>query len=311
VIISFIHGGLGNQMFQYAMGRRLAHAHGVELKLDLTNYGGTTDRPTELQAFTRKFRLDELCMIATPASKAEIARLKDRYGDSGSISRLVRRLRKVRPNLFWPKTDVRESQYRFDPALLYPGGDAYLFGIWQSPKYFAGAEDVIRADFRPKDPAIAAYADDYVNRLRTLGGPVVSLHVRRGDMAYAIERLRRDDLVHGPPVGTDYLQSAMSRFGSECRFLVFSDSPPDIDWCRQNIRASRLHFSEGHSDIQDLSIMSACDHNIVANSTFSWWAAWLNQRPGRRVVSPKQWASDNSPRPMPTDDLIPDGWETI
>jgi len=298
-------------MFQYAMGRRLSLAHHVELKLDLSNYGGTSDRPPELAAFTRKFRLHELSIEATAATDAEIARLKDRYGAGSSLSRIVRRLRKIRPGLFWPKSDVRETQYRFDPALFDPGGDAYLLGVWQSPKYFAGAAEIIRADFKPKDPAVVAYARDYVDRLRALGGPVVSLHVRRGDIAYAVERLRRDDLVYGPPVGTEYLQAAMSRFGPECRFLVFSDSPQDIDWCRQSIRAGRLHFSEGHSDIQDLAIMSECDHNIVANSTFSWWAAWLNQKPGRRVVSPRQWASPNAARPMPVDDLIPAEWELI
>lgn len=311
MIIAFLCGGLGNQMFQYAMARRLAHARSVELKLDLREYGGVTDRPPGLEAFTRRFRLDQFCIAATVATQQEIARFQDPYSSNSTGSRLVRQFRRFKPDLLLPRTDVREKSFRFDPAMLDRSGDAYLHGFWQSHKYFADSASTILADFQPKDPQVAKYAEEYVERLRTLGRTVVSLHVRRGDLAFAAEHLKIPGVVHGPPVGVDYIQAAIARFPADSRFLVFSDTPKDIEWCRQNIRAGQVHFSEGHNDIQDMVIMSACDHHIIANSTFSWWAAWLNQRPGRRVISPRQWTSPDWKAPLPTDDLLPADWELI
>ena len=139
----------------------------------------------------------------------------------------------------------------------------------------------------------------------------MSLHIRRGDLAEADEKFRTSRVVYGAPVSLDYITAAMARFGGENRFVVFSDTAKDIEWCKQNIRGNKLHFSEGHSDVQDMRIMSACDHHIIANSTFSWWAAWLDHRPGRRAVSPAQWSYPEAAVHMPTEDLIPRGWEVI
>jgi hypothetical protein len=311
MIIAMLYGGLGNQMFQYAAARRLAHVHGAELKLDLSDYQtGTDQRPRGLEAFRRSARLQELRINATVASAEEIARLRDPYSKGTTIARIVRRLRRVRPGLWWPATHFREKKYRFDSAVLELGDQMYLDGYWQSEKYFADAADVIRAELIPKDAGISDYARQYVDRLRALGGPVVSLHVRRGDLA-AAERLGNKNIIYGAPVGVDYITAAIGRFGGEVRFLVFSDSAEDIDWCKKNIRADRLHFSEGHNDIQDMTIMSACDHHIIANSTFSWWAAWLNQRPGKRVIAPKKWSHQSGPFAVVPDDLVPSEWEVI
>jgi len=311
MVIAMICGGLGNQMFQYAMARRLAHSRGVELKLDLGAYAGATDRPAGLEGFSRTMRLQELCIAAMEATALEIAQVKDPHMGSDTISRIVRQLRKIKPDFLLPATHVQEKQYRVDPAMLELSGNVYLFGYWQSHRYFADASDLIRAEFKPKDSVITRYASEFVDHLRASGGPVVSLHVRRGDLAHASEKLGKPHMVHGVPVGTEYIQAAMARFGADSRFLVFSDTPADIEWCRQNIQAGRLHFSQGHSDIQDMAIMSACDHHIIANSTYSWWAAWLNARPGRRVIAPKQWSGPNAKMKMVTDDLIPADWETI
>lgn len=221
-------------------------------------------------------------------------------------------MRPILPNFGWPRTHFVEHCNRFDPELLKLDGNNYLEGFWQSPRYFADIELIIRSEFVPRDAAITKYARDYVARLRSDGaGPIVALHVRRGDLAHAHEVLKQSHKLHGPPVTTDYIREAMQRFSFPCRFLVFSDSAKDIGWCKQNIHAESLHFSEGHEEVQDFVIMSACDHQIVANSTYSWWAAWLNPNPTKRVIAPRRWSAPESHGQMVTDDLIPDSWELI
>lgn len=312
MVILSVAGGLGNQMFQYAMGRHLAHRKGVELKLDLSQFeSGGDRRPRGLEGFRRKFSLNHFGIVASEASKTEIAAVRDRFFPRSIQSSIVWRARRVAPRLLWPATHIREKSYRFDPEMLRLPSHVYLQGYWQSEKYFSDIADIIRRDLTFKDAGIAAYANQYVDRLRALGGPVVSLHVRRGDLAHANDALKRKDLVYGVPVGLNYISAAISRFPASCQFLVFSDTPKDIEWCRQNISGSRIHFSEEHSDVQDLSIMSACDHHIIANSTFSWWGAWLNDKVDRRVVAPRRWSSPTSTVQMDIDDLLPPSWEIL
>jgi len=317
MIISHLCGGLGNQMFQYAAARRLAIARRTQLTLDVSEYrSGAEKRPREFDDFRRPLKLYELKITAAPASDAEIARLRDPHATSGWRDRLVRQLRqRAMPDFRWPRTHVRERQFRFDPRVRDLPGDIYLQGFWQSWRYFEGIEDVIRAEFAPKDPSIPRYAAEYVDRIRQRGGPVVAVHVRRGDMAHAYE-INPPELIHTGPVGVNYLRAAMDRFGPAYQFLIFSDTAKDIEWCRQNVTADwladdRRHFSEGHTDLQDMALMSACDHNVIANSTFSWWAAWLNARPSRRVIAPSRWSAPGAGLPMVPDDLIPPGWEVI
>jgi hypothetical protein len=310
MVIVQLGGGVGNQMFQYATARRLAHARGVALKLDLSSYGpyGDTQAPG-LEAFRRHVRLREYRILADQATPQEIAALKDPYSDnSKTLSRIVRQFRRFRPSLAWPKTHFRERRYRFDPDVLELQVPCYLSGYWQSEKYFSDIVEIIRQELAPVDSTLLQYAHSYVANLRGRGGTIVSLHVRRGELAVAQEKLKSTRGVFGPPTGLGYIQEAIRQFDPNCKFIVFSDSAPDIVWCKENVKAKYVHFSEGHNDIQDMVLMSACDHHIIA-STFSWWAAWLNPRPGRRVVAPRRWGHPGGV--MVTDDLIPPGWTMV
>ncbi len=309
VIITQLAGGLGNQLFQYAVGRRLAHVQGIPLKLDLSCYGpeGDTQAPG-LEAFRRHVRLQEFNISADVATSEEIDALRDRHFGSKTSSRVVRQLRRFWSTLDWPATHFRERRYRFDPAVLGLTAPCYLAGFWQSEKYFLDVTDLIRREFTPRDPAIQENSRRFVEGLRSASGPVVSVHVRRGELAHAQNILKNTRGTFGPPTGLEYIQRAIAQFEPGCRFLVFSDSVADIEWCKKNIQADRLSFSEGRTDVQDMMLMSACDHHIIA-STFSWWGAWLNDRPGRRVVAPSQWGHPGSG--MVTDDLIPSDWKMI
>ena len=309
IIITRLAGGLGNQMYQYAAGRRLAQFRNVPLKLDLSGYGPEGDSQAPgLEGFRRHVRIHEFNVSADTATSQEVAALKDRYDDSKTLSRVVRILRRFRPGLGWPATHFRERRYRFDPTVLDLPVPCYLSGFWQSEMYFADIADIIRREFTPRDPAIIENARRFVAELRPADGAVVSVHVRRGELAYASNVLKNTRGTFGPPTALDYIRSAIARFDPGNRFLVFSDSAADIAWCKENIHADRLSFSEGRTDVEDMMLMSQCDHHIIA-STFSWWAAWLNARSERRVIAPRQWGHPGSG--MTPEDLIPESWEMI
>lgn len=312
MICARLTGGLGNQLFQYAMGRRLALHHNTELVLDTTGYGQNGEnRPKEFVHFKRPLVLYNFKVQARDATPDELRRVKDDFYRATARDRIVRRLRRIWPRLLWNDSHHIERAYRFQAdALEYPD-NVYVQGYWQSPKYFCDVACQIREEFKLKDESITASARSAVGALRQTYGEVVSLHVRRGDIAHAHETLGRGLMVHGAPVTTDYIQAAIAKFPQATCFLVFSDSPSDIEWCRRNIQADRLHFSSATSDLWDFVAMGMCDHHIISNSTFSWWAAWLNASPGRRVISPGHWSSPQAKVEMATDDLIPPDWEMI
>lgn len=312
MIIVRLKAGLGNQLFEYAAGLRLARRHGTELKLDAEEYRRETHRtPGWLPGFERKVLLDQYRISGTMATDAEANCLRDpfRFSVSTPLARLVRAIRRWRPKFLYPRSHVRENGHGFDPGVLSLPDDSYLEGFWQTERYFLDAAEHVRAELAPRDDTLRWYARDYVGRLRNGSKKVVSVHVRRGDLALAKDVLKTTTGVHGEPVSLQYVHAGMKRFGPDSVFLVFSDSSKDIAWCRENIRGENLAFAEGHTDLQDLELMRECDHNIIANSTFSWWAAWLNPHPDRRVIAPKTWfyAAQNGQ----SRDIIPESWETL
>jgi hypothetical protein len=312
MIITRLSGGLGNQLFEYAMARRLADHHGVELLIDTSGYNASGEkRGREFAAFPRPLALFKFRVETRTATAEEIGRLRDAYYRPTVRDRVVRRLRKMWPELLWNPHHKVEKSYRFQPEALAFPDDVYLQGFWQSPKYFGDVESTIRRHFRLVDAAIEESASQEVAGLKARCDTVVSLHVRRGDLAYTHETLGRKNLTHGAPIGLEYIRSAMSRFEPGTCFFVFSDTPKDIEWCRQNISAANLEFSRCESDLWDFAAMSQCDHHIIANSSFSWWSAWLDPKANKRVIAPSLWSMPGATSDMPTDDLIPPEWEMI
>jgi hypothetical protein len=311
MIIVKVMGGLGNQLFQYAMGRRLAERHGVELLLDTSSYGPQGERrPENLAAFQRPLKLFCFQVKARVATEDEIAPLRDDYFRATARDRVVRQIRRVWPSLLWKGSHIAEKNFRFQPEALTWPDDVYLQGFWQSPEYFDDIAPLIRQELQLKDASILESARAAVEKLKARFAKVVSLHVRRGDIAHAHETGQKG-IVHGVPVTMDYITRAMKEFDPETVFFVFSDSPKDIAWCRENIKAKNIEFSKAESDLWDFAAMSFCDHHIIANSTFSWWAAWLDPKLTKRVVVPSRWDSPQSAAKMPTDDLIPSSWVRI
>lgn len=339
LVIARLRGGLGNQLFQYAAARRLAYRHSARLRFDLSSYpGGLDTRAGAMAAFPRQLALNHFAVEVAEASAEDLAqargggsaagastavgvleriagRLRNvvdrRYGTAGALAgRALQRVRRAYLDATGPPRHVVEWQYEFEPRILALRPPVYLDGYWQSYRYFEDVAEVIERELVPRDPAITSRAEDLVAGLRRGGRQVVAVHVRRGDLAHAAEVAKDLQLVHGPPTDPAFVTRAMAMFPEPAVFLVFSDSATDIQWCKQNIAPSgtTVEFSEGQTDLEDFATMRACDHNIIANSSFSWWAAWLNPNPHRRIIAPRHWSDPRAPRPLSTRDLIPRDW---
>lgn len=296
MIIVKLRGGLGNQMFQYAAARRLAHAHNAPLGLDISFLSGSgADTPRSLE-------LEHLSITAGIASPGEVARLrfKEARWTAPLFSRGLQMLGKERP----APRDIRERHFHFDVTLLNAPDDVYLDGYWQSEKYFAEIGGIIRSEFTVRYPL-----DDRNGELAELitGSESVSLHVRRGDYASDPQAAH----YHGE-CGPEYYTRCLDIIGEEMHdpyLFVFSDEPA---WVMENLKFPFATTFVTHNGPQkgyeDMRLMSLCRHNIIANSSFSWWGAWLNGNPDKRVLAPSRWF--NQPG-IDTSDLLPDSWTRI
>lgn len=278
-------GGLGNQMFQFAAGRRLALHHGVELRLDTGWFGSQGAQDTERRYELGVFAADSAATWAAvdlpePHGRWELARLRlsQRFGRRPSVA--------------------RQDGNGFDPAVLGLGDGVHLVGYWQSERYFADVAETIRADFRLRvapSAAAQATADEIAAR------PVpVSLHVRRGDYVSNPNAAR----YHGtqdPGYYARAVAAVAERAGGDLHLFVFSDDP---DWCERALDLGHpTTVVRGNAGHEDLVLMSACRHHVIANSSFSWWGAWLDPRPDAVVVAPRHWV--RQPRPGDDDVYLP------
>jgi len=174
----------------------------------------------------------------------------------------------------------QEPTFKYTPVPKVD--DLTLFGYFQSERYFADFAEDIKKEFTFKQPT------DFI------GEGVVAVHVRRGDYTNLQD--------HHPLCSLNYYEEAMSMFEGQS-FLIFSD---DIDWCKKNIKGPRVLYSEENSAAKDLQLMTSCDHTIIANSSFSWWGAWLNDNTHKKVIAPKIWFGKS--KPLETKDIYCKDW---
>lgn len=274
-----LFGGAGNQMFQYATARSLADQLGAELVIDPRYVAGSQDRGDCFYHYTNaRFQPSK----ALPPAKSDGWL---RYGFWRAFGR--------DPRLY------RETGLGFDPAVQELPGGTYLHGYWQSERYFSGNAERIRADLALTTPLDAANTD-MAAQISEAGHPV-GFHVRRGDyiasgtyaaMTPAYYRAAADSLA--------------KRLDADLTCFVFSNDP---DWCRDHLDLGQqsviVDINDETTGHFDLHLQSLCSHNVIANSTFSWWAAWLNKNPYKLVVAPHAWFNDPK---LSNPDLIPAGW---
>jgi hypothetical protein len=300
VIIVRLIGGLGNQMFQYSLGRHLAEANSTTLRLDVSGFEDYKLHRYCLHCFKawQHFATIEEIESFKRTSLTPLAR---------GISRVGRRFGVLPPSTsdFYQNARViKENGLRFDPSVVESRGNLYLDGYWQSEKYFSPIREILLREF--------SFLHEPDARNRALAQEIqsvesVSLHIRRGD--YASNALTQQ--VHGL-CSMDYYRKAVAYIAQrvpDCRLYLFSD---DHSWVRENLRFERpltlIDHNDASRNYEDLRLMSLCRHNIVANSSFSWWGAWLNVNPARIVLSPERWFSDPA---LDSSDLIPESWTKV
>lgn len=285
MIIVNLKGGLGNQMFQYAFGRKLSIAKKFELKLDKTGYDRNRYRSYGLGIF--KLQSDF-------ATDNEIKNLKYPYD---LVSKGWR----------WFKFKILRLQYiGWFPKMLDVKDKSYLDGFWQSYKYFDDIRDTLIKDFSLKIPLEETHLE-IVEKISSVNS--VSLSVRRTDYL-----LPANFKMMGV-CSENYYQKAIELIESKVEnpnFFIFTD---DVDWVKNNIKInhpvtyiSELSKDKPLTDYQELILASKCQHNIIANSSFSWWGAWLNTNPDKIVIAPDKWFNNDS---IKIDDIIPPTWTKI
>ncbi len=294
MIITRLSGGLGNQMFQYAVGKTLADKLGQPMKVDISGYD------TRVQGDTpRSYRLQFFEINTEIASPEEIRSYKYPHG---IISKGWRYLKK---KIF------RKFYMDWHPEIV-KNTPKYLDGFFQSEKYFLSNRAGLLKDFTIKPQYISDEALDFKKNIESVQDSV-SLHVRRGDYFANTTTTK----IHGVNLSA-YYQKAIALITQKVanpHFFVFSD---DIDWVKENIKISDgaenvTYVSKSPSekeqlqDYEELVLMSKCNHHIIANSSFSWWGAWLNPSHTKIVVAPKQWTVKNTDHP----NIIPDNWIKI
>src|SRR3989344_5581107 len=257
MIVSNIIGGLGNQMFQYALARHLAVKNNDDFCLDVSGF--------------EIYKLHQYCLpflkIIEKCAAEDIVTWRRSQSDKLSLlSRLFCRRASYRL--------VKEREFCFQPEILTQKGNIYLHGYWQSEKYFLPIRNILMKEFVPKTNSEAATK----LQAQIASTPnAVAVHVRRGDYVSNPQT----NQIHGT-CGPDYYLVAsrlIQKRAPRPHFFVFSD---DAAWARQNIAlGGTTTFIEGNKNYEDLSLMSSCRHNIIANSSFSWCAAWLNDYPNK------------------------------
>jgi len=290
MIIVKLVGGLGNQLFQYAAARGLAHARGDTFKLDTSFFVGQS---------LRSYRL---CHYNIPENFAMPAEVAHFTGDA--LPPLRRRCFLVSQRLkpYYRRALFSERRLlRFDPHILDAPANVYLNGYWQNERYFANVRDELRREFTLKD-ALNSQSQSVAQQVATTVS--VGLHIRRGDYVTNAQTSR----VHGV-CDLDYYRRCVDLLAAQCllpHFFVFSDDP---EWVSRNLRLSYPMTLVRHNgpdgDHEDLHLMSLCQHFILANSTFSWWAVWLSNSPHKLVYAPKRWFAVDKYDPG---DFIPANW---
>lgn len=297
MVTVFLRGGLGNQMFQYAAGLNLAKKNGTTLALDTVHLRDRFPRPRF------SYRTYDLGVFTVEPQFTALSRLADKLPVPGAWLGLDL-LGIAFRQMFGATKVIREKSSAFDPSVLDARGNVLLYGRWQSEKYFAGVKDDVRAAFRFRRP-LQGEAKALAEKIA--GCNSVSLHVRRGDYATFknVERLMGKTDLGYYGRATKYVAGRTKN----PEFFVFSD---DIAWCRVNLKLSFKatyvdDASRGPKAAFHLELMSRCKHNIITNSTFSWWGAWLNANPQKIVIAPKNWYTD----PAVKSDIILPGWIKI
>lgn len=289
------NGGLGNQMFQYAFASVLAKKFGVEVVFDFSFFEDVKD--CEI-ATSRVFELGVFNVDCKEATKEDLAQVVHPQHCSKFQNRLWKlfKIKKFRPvgNSF-----LQTKSYAFDKDLLNDPNYFYYNGYFQNEKYFKHLRTELLKSFSLKEP-LDEKNQSVLNIIKSTNS--VSLHIRRGDYV----SLECANKFHGV-CSLDYYKKAIEYIAKKVKnpnFFLFSD---DIAWVVENLKINYpytvIDFNQGKGHL-DLELMKNCNYNIIANSSFSWWGAWLNENPEKIVIAPQKWTAQK----VKKCDVIPNKW---
>lgn len=277
-----LNGGLGNQMFQAAAGLTLAHRIGAGLDFDIS----------PLKRVPRTFDLTPFAIPATLYDKNS--------ADRSPLARIFKSKHAAAP-ADWKGAVWTEKAFHYDPDFEKLSTSAYLIGYFQSPRYFESSADLVRKVFELQ-PHLSDAGKTYAQATR--GEDTVAVHIRRGDYVSN----PKATAIHGI-LDADYYDRALriiTRTVKKPRLIVVSDEP---DTARQLLQGwADAEFVSGTTMFDDMYLIGACRHHVIANSSFSWWGAWLDARPDGLTIAPRAWFA--RPRLLTTyvNDLFPQGW---
>lgn len=282
MIIVKICGGLGNQLFQYALYRQLS-LQGKEVKADLSWF------QIENRNQQRTYKLSKFHTKITECSKQEKAKLASEL--DGRKNKIINKIVGIK------KTHIFEKvSYTFD-ASIDSIEEGYLDGYWQTEKYFYDSRENLLDEI-----TLCEKQTDYFYKMKETIQQCnsISLHIRRGDYIQA-------QAMYGNICTEEYYEKAMNYMEEHVESPVFFIFTDDMEWAKNHYAGKEnIIFVDGNdknSEEADLILMSECKHNIIANSSFSWWAAWLNQKNDKIVVAPDKWINQEQ-----TPDIVARGW---
>lgn len=269
MIIVKIMGGLGNQMFQYALYEKLKSL-GKRVKTDTESFYRHDNK--------RKYELNKFPRVETEEASQKEKEYYFQYAGSWH--------HKIEGKLFESRKKVRSFegfQYCED---VYKVEDAYISGFWQSEKYFESITNIIRERFQFEEPRDLKNLK-FLDQIKTQNS--VAIHVRRGDYLSPVNQK-----IYGNICTERYYKEAINYFENkfgDVTFFVFSN---DTEWVRNNLKMKKaviVDGNDGEKAIFDMLLMANCRHNIIANSSFSWWGAWLNRNAEKKVIAPSKWVN--------------------
>ena len=275
MIVVKLSGGLGNQLFQYAFGRMLSFKHQARLFFDTTFYDEFNGNATP-----REYALGNFCI-------------------QGEICP-----QKILDELIEKKYIYQEKHYNFDPEAIKQGDNILYKGYWQSEKYFSEVRNILKRELLLKNKSsLFRKWENEINSENSLG-----IHIRRGDFV----NVESTNKFHGV-LSMDYYKKALDmlmKIRDKYEVFVFTD---DVEWAKNNLFLINKNISckfvsgNGLKDFEEMMLMSVCKYNIIANSSFSWWGAWLGDEK-KIVIAPDKWVATNA---LDTGDVIPKNWKTI
>lgn len=268
MVITHLKGGLGNQMFQYACGYSLAKEYISSNKLDISYYSKIPSNHTK-----REFELSQFNISSPIAKELEIEKIKKQKIYNSKL------IANITSKIYTIFTGIYPIEKHFGVINLY------IDGYFQSEKFFIEYREDILKEFSLKKSLETNEYKEVVKKIK-FSKNTISMHIRRGDYVTDVKTAK-----HHGVLGTEYYQEALEIINIENPVIyIFSD---DIDWVKENFKflPKNTYFVSKHkfSSAQEIILMSLCKHNIVANSSFSWWGAWLNKNEDKIVIAPKRW----------------------